>query len=129
MNTGLPPEIVAIDKRRKRKKWLLISTVLAGLVVVCIVFYLIITSIIESSDAYKTAQDAVNNLNEITEITGGTEDMSMANGHISINNGEGTASFIIDVDGKRKDAEIYIELEQKPLSDWKVINYTIKQEK
>lgn len=47
--------------------------------------------------------------------------MSMSNGSIKTSNGYGEADFTISVDGKEKDVEVFIRLEQEPLRKWKVV--------
>ena len=117
----LPPEIVEIDKRRKRKNRLIILMVIAGIVILCTAFYFLVTTIMESTDAYKVAKVAIENDSKIVNATGGIEDVSISNGEISTSGSGGNAALYMDVDGVTKDVEVFIRLEQQPLRDWEVV--------
>lgn len=120
MKYYLPPDIVAIDKQRKRKKWILISSVLLGIVILFIGFIVAITWVLKSSDAYKVAETVVYEDEKVIGLTGGVEGINMSSGNISINNGYGTASFTMDVEGQDHDVEVYIEMKMEPLGNWQV---------
>jgi hypothetical protein len=117
----LPPEVLAIDKRRKRKTKMIIVGVLIGVLLFFTALFFGITKLLESSDAYAAAKAAIENDKEVITATGGTLGMSMSNGSIKTSNGYGEADFSITVDGKEKDVEVFIRLEQEPLRKWEVV--------
>ncbi|MFY0590992.1 RDD family protein [Roseivirga sp.] len=81
--------------------------------------FLFISSAIKNSDAYKMAQNEIENNSEIIETTGGIEGYDFfPKGSVSTTNGEGEAYFTIGVKGKTTDVNVNITLYKEMGSDW-----------
>ena len=93
----------------------------------CFIFHVFIFSLfslIGSSDAYTAAKEAVKKDQGIKRIVGDVKDISMTSGHIETTNGFGNATFTVEVEGKDKEVDAYIELKKRPTGEWEVVELT-----
>lgn len=110
---------------RKEESKKSIIKLIAIIFIVTILFigglFFTIISVIKNGAAYKEAVYQIEHsekiMNEVGEIEGYGY---MPTGSVEIENGIGTAEFIIKVDGESKDIKVYVQL-YKPLKEkWKV---------
>jgi len=77
-----------------------------------------------SSEPYKITLQAIEQDEEIREITGGIVGYGlMPSGGINVSNGEGRANFNVTVKGEQRDLEVFARLEKPRGGEWELIEF------
>lgn len=82
-----------------------------------------IIQLIKNDDSYKTAIKYIESQSEISTEVGGIIGYGFfPTGSVQTSNGYGIGQIKINVKGKIKDLQVFIELEKEPNSDWTIKN-------
>ncbi|MEL1245326.1 cytochrome c oxidase assembly factor Coa1 family protein [Flavobacterium sp. DGU11] len=122
------PEILEMDRKRKRKTRRIVFIVIGVFVLFGCGLFFGIRAIMKSSDAYKTAVQYIGDNKEVVLEAGGIKDYGFPSGTISTTNGSGNAVLTIEVEGEKKSLDVYVELEKAPGSEWNVVTMEILQD-
>ncbi|WP_424494191.1 RDD family protein [Salinimicrobium sp. GXAS 041] len=106
------------------KKLLRVLPVIGLGVIFFILFFTFVSSALKSSEAYKLAISEIERNEEIIEYVGGIKDFGwMPTGEVSVQNGEGTATYDINVIGESKEMSVKVELVKPKNGEWEITSF------
>jgi len=96
-----------------------------GLGIIFFAFILsFVASTLKTSNAYKLAITEIENNNEIKQKVGEIKDYGwMPTGNVNITNGEGTATYDINVIGDKEEMNVQVELIKPKDGNWKITSF------
>ncbi|WP_298422329.1 RDD family protein [uncultured Kordia sp.] len=112
---------IVVQNPNKLAKLPRISAIAATIIIFFFSIFILVSSIIKSTDAYKVAISEIEQNQEIIAITGGIKGFGMMpTGSINITNGNGQAALQIKVLGNEKNINLTAYLSKRPNGDWKL---------
>ena len=103
-------------------KKLRIVVLISGIVLFCVVLFIIIASTMKKSEAYKMAITEIEQNESLISEIGTVVNYGMfPTGNISVTNGYGQALLEIKVIGVKKTVQVVAYLEKEPTGEWQLI--------
>ncbi len=114
-----------VFRNQERPKKLLRVLSIIGLGLIFFVFFFtFVSSALKSSEAYKLAISEIERNEEIIDYVGGIKDYGwMPTGKVSVQNGEGTATYEINVIGENKEMSVKVELTKPKNKEWEITSF------
>lgn len=111
------------NKPKRLKRILPLLLIVIGFISLMFIY---VNDTINNSEPYKLAIKAIEKNEKILKETGDIKDYGfLPSTNIKIHNGYGSAIFIIDVIGEKKDLKVTVYLEKKPFDEWEVMEIRI----